>query len=171
MYMPVHSIYCSSPKQAYRPTAFIFQLHFNFLRTFALSWTIKLDNSHNFLIHVLSYFAATRVAWAKTTRLLGFPGSLSFFLSILGAQDRRISLSAHYRPAFHIRVSAGGFPWKKTCISMHTETRLRNHGIRLVVARRFHCLHKFKVVDMCIMSVWTTCERKSRSSSSVSERG
>ena len=35
------------------------------------------------------------------------------------------------------------FPWKKKCISMHTEMRLWNHGICLVVARHFRCLHKF----------------------------
>ena len=79
------------------------------------------------------------------------------------------------RPRFHVRISAGAFqrafPRKKKCISMHAETRLRNHGIRLVVARHFHCLHKFKVVYMRIVSVWTTRARKSCSSSSVSARG
>ena len=54
---------------------------------------IKLDNLHNFLIHVLSHFAATHVAWAYSlllamrTRLLCFLGFLSFILSILVAQD------------------------------------------------------------------------------------
>ena len=84
-------------------------------------------------------------------------------------------LECGHRPRFHMRVSAGefqrAFPRKKKCISMHAETRLRNHGIRLVVARHFHCLHKFKVVYMRIVSVWTTRARKSRSSSSVSARG
>ena len=31
---------------------------------------------------------------------------------------------------------------------MHAETRLRNHGIRLLITRHFHCLHKFKAVHM-----------------------
>ena len=44
---------------------------------------------------------------------------------------------------------------------MHAETRLRNHGIRLVVARHFHCLHKFKVVRMRVASVWATRVEKS----------
>ena len=37
-------------------------------------------------------------------------------------------------------------------IYMHAETRLRNHGIRFVVARHFHCLHKFKIVPMRVAS-------------------
>ena len=36
---------------------------------------------------------------------------------------------------------------------MHAESRLQNHGIRLVVARHFHCLHKFKVVCMRVASI------------------
>ena len=53
---------------------------------------------------------------------------------------------------------------------MHAETRLRNHGIRLVVARHFHRLHKFKVGSMRVASVWATRARKSRQWSGVSSR-
>ena len=58
------------------------------------------------------------------------------------------------RPAFHVRVSAGmfqhAFPQKKKCFFIHVEMRLQNHRIRLVVARHFYCLHKFKVMCMCV---------------------
>ena len=101
------------------------------------------------------------------------PQQLCFFLC--DNRDTITILVARVRPLFHMRVSAGAFqrsfPRKKKCISIHAETRLRNHGIRLVVARHFHCLYKFKVVYMRIVSVWTTRARKSRSSSSVSARG
>ena len=36
------------------------------------------------------------------------------------------------------------FPRKKKSIFLHAETRRRNHGIRLVVARNFRCLCKFR---------------------------
>ena len=42
-----------------------------------------------------------------------------------------------FRPAFHVRVSAGAFPWNEKSLVMHTEMYLRNHGIHLVVARHF----------------------------------
>ena len=99
----------------------------------------------------------------------------TIILQVLPSPNTMVSYKGHVRPAFHVRVSAGAFqdafPRKKKCISMHAETRLRNHGIRLVVARQFHCLHKFKVVRMRVASVWATCARKSRSSSGVSARG
>ena len=43
---------------------------------------------------------------------------------------------------------------QERCISTHAETRLQNHGFRLVVARHFHCLHKFKVMRMHAALVW-----------------
>ena len=54
----------------------------------------------------------------------------------------------------YVCVSAGMFPQKKKCISMHAEKGLWNHGIHLVVARHFHCLHKFKVVHVRVALRW-----------------
>ena len=55
--------------------------------------------------------------------------------------------------AFLLVCFSARFARKKKCISMYAETRLWNHGICLVVARYFHCLHKFKVVCMRVASV------------------
>ena len=61
-------------------------------------------------------------------------------------------------------------PRNEKSLFMHAETRLRNHGIRLVVARHFHCLHKFKVACMRVALVGSTRARKSCSSSGLSAR-
>ena len=83
-----------------------------------------------------------------------------------GTEDR----PQHLLRAFWLELnscSEACFPYVRFCMRI----RRRNNITLLVVASHLHRVHKFKVVDMCIVSVRTTHMRKSRSSSSVSARG